>query len=67
MALTCGQLAKIIEDHMPFEGVGGGEPGDAGCSCDAALHRDTDSGYTWKGYCEHLAQVISEALRRADT
>ena len=48
-------VARIIEGHIPLESDTG-EPGDAGCSCDAKLGE-----YTWPGYCKHLAGVLRES------
>lgn len=51
------ERAKIIERHMPCEGAGG-EPGDAGCTCGAKSF-PAPHYFTWKGYCAHLAEVLT--------
>jgi len=50
------EMADVISCHIPLEGAGCGEPGDAGCSCGADYSK---YGYTWKGYCRHLAEVVA--------
>ena len=60
MVVNTEALALLIEEHMPFEGAGGGEPGDAGCQCDEKF--PPPYFFTWRGYCDHLANVIAKHL-----
>jgi hypothetical protein len=61
MDIDRAALELTISDHMPFEGAGGSEPGDAGCLCGAVF--PAPHYYTWLGYCAHLAEVIAAHLK----
>lgn len=48
------ELQEALAEHMPLEGAGGYEPGDAGCSCGEKLEE-----YTWVGWCKHVATALA--------
>jgi hypothetical protein len=48
------ELIELMKYHQPLDGGCGGESGESGCQCNANL-----SEYTWRGWCEHILEVLA--------